>query len=65
MRVRIGLCAVLVATGLMLVGCGDGKTNDPPPEADTDTPNVEIDEGSIPAPGDPTTEDGGEKKASE
>ena len=49
MRMRMGLFAILAATGMMLAGCGETKTT-PPPGADTDTPTVDIDEGGITSP---------------
>jgi hypothetical protein len=50
MRIRLGCFATLVAASLMICGCGGEEKKDPPPGTDTDTPTLDIDEGSISSP---------------
>ena len=50
MRMRHGMLALVAACGLMCNGCGQTPPPTPPPDATTDTPILDIDQGiEVPA----------------
>ncbi|MFO7907256.1 MAG: hypothetical protein ACQESR_20645 [Planctomycetota bacterium] len=67
---RMFVLSMLTAGSLMVVGCGESETT-PPPGTDTETPVLDIEEGTATSPDQATSEDepgkgaGAESKESE